>query len=115
MMSRLTIAPESAPLTLSANPMTEAQLRVLAYLPQRLTYGEIADRLAISRNTVKTHAIAIYRKLGVSSRSAAITVAADLGFFDGPDSEPSNALHIVPTAGITVHRASANGEFVFLR
>jgi LuxR family maltose regulon positive regulatory protein len=32
---------------------------------------EIAERLHVSRNTVKTQAISIYRKLGVSSRSEA--------------------------------------------
>jgi hypothetical protein len=35
--------------------------------------------LFISRNTVKSHAIAIFRKLGVSSRSEAIVVAGRLG------------------------------------
>ena len=36
-------------------------------------------RLFVSRNTVKTQAISIYRKLGVSSRSEAIDRAAELG------------------------------------
>jgi hypothetical protein len=40
---------------------------------------EIAERLFVSRNTVKTQAISVYRKLGVSSRSEAIARAADLG------------------------------------
>jgi hypothetical protein len=40
---------------------------------------EIAERLFLSRNTVKTQAIFVYRKLGVSSRSEAIARAADLG------------------------------------
>ncbi len=33
----------------------------------------------MSRNTIKTQAISAYRKLGVSSRSAAIERAAELG------------------------------------
>jgi DNA-binding CsgD family transcriptional regulator len=68
-----------APLSLTASPMTTAQLRVLDYLPTHLNYTEIAVELFISRNTVKSHAIAIFRKLGVSSRSEAIVVAGRLG------------------------------------
>ena len=37
----------------------------------------------MSRNTVKTEAISVYRKLGVRSRSAAIERAAELGLLDG--------------------------------
>jgi LuxR family transcriptional regulator, maltose regulon positive regulatory protein len=45
------------------------------YLPTHMTFGEIAELLFVSRNTVKSHAIAIYRKLGVSTRSAAVATA----------------------------------------
>jgi ATP/maltotriose-dependent transcriptional regulator MalT len=38
-----------------------------------------AERLYLSPHTVKTQAISIYRKLGVSSRSGAIRRAQDLG------------------------------------
>ncbi len=48
--------------------MTPAEMRVLRYLPTHLTFAAIADELFVSRNTVKTQAISIYRKLGVSSR-----------------------------------------------
>jgi LuxR family maltose regulon positive regulatory protein len=61
-------------------PLTAAELRVLAYLPTHLSLKEIADRLIISRNTVKTHCVAVYRKLGVSSRSEAVEAAGRLGF-----------------------------------
>ena len=42
---------------------------MLPYLATHLTFPEIATRLFISRNTVKTEAISIYRKPGASSRS----------------------------------------------
>jgi LuxR family transcriptional regulator, maltose regulon positive regulatory protein len=60
--------------------LTTAELRVLQLLPTHLSLAEIADRLYVSRNTVKSQAIAVYRKLGTSSRSGAveIAVAADL-------------------------------------
>ena len=62
--------------------LTTAELRVLQYLPTHLSIGEIADRLFVSRNTVKTQSIAIYRKLGTSSRAGAVEIAADAGLID---------------------------------
>ena len=59
--------------------LTTAELRLLPLLTTHLSYREIAERLDISRNTVKTQAISVYRKLGVSSRSEAIERATELG------------------------------------
>ncbi|MPY92102.1 MAG: DNA-binding response regulator [Acidimicrobiia bacterium] len=42
----------------------------------------IAQRLLVSRNTVKSQAIAIYRKLGTASRGDAVDVARDAGLLD---------------------------------
>jgi len=62
--------------------LTPAELRVLPYLPTHLSLQEIAEQLFISRNTAKTHSVAIYRKLGVSSRGAAVDTARRLGLLD---------------------------------
>jgi LuxR family maltose regulon positive regulatory protein len=62
------------------DPLTEAEIRVLRRLPQRLTYADIASELHLSLNTVKTHLRHSYMKLGVASRSAAVKRAASLGF-----------------------------------
>jgi LuxR family maltose regulon positive regulatory protein len=62
--------------------LTAAELRLLPLLTTRLSFREIGERLHVSRNTVKTQAIAVYRKLGVSSRNDAIDRAADLGLVD---------------------------------
>jgi LuxR family transcriptional regulator, maltose regulon positive regulatory protein len=59
--------------------LTTAELRLLPLLPTHLSFHEIADRLYLSRNTVKTHAISIYRKLGVSSRGEAVQRAQEIG------------------------------------
>ena len=59
--------------------LTEAELRVLRLLPTNLRHHEIADRLFVSRNTVKSHAASIYRKLGVASRSDAVDRARQAG------------------------------------
>jgi LuxR family maltose regulon positive regulatory protein len=53
-------------------PLTLSELAVLRLLPSYLTNQEIADALFLSVNTVKTHLRSVYRKLGVTSRRAAI-------------------------------------------
>ena len=62
--------------------LTGAEVRLLPLLATHLSFREIGDRLFVSRNTIKTQAISAYRKLGVSSRSAAIARAAELGLVD---------------------------------
>jgi len=59
--------------------LTPAELRLLPLLATHLSFREIADQLFVSRNTIKTQAISVYRKLGVSSRSEAIAEARRLG------------------------------------
>jgi len=56
-------------------PLTERELEVLRLLHSSLSLTEIAGELFISPNTVKTHAKAVYRKLGVSSRIEAVRAA----------------------------------------
>jgi LuxR family maltose regulon positive regulatory protein len=63
--------------------LTPAELRLIPLLARHLTFREIADRFSVSRNTVKTQAISVYRKLGVASRSEAIEQAVVLGLLDG--------------------------------
>ena len=55
-----------------ASTLTEAELRLLPHLATHLSFREIGERLYLSRHTVKSHAMAIYRKLNVSSRNAAV-------------------------------------------
>jgi LuxR family maltose regulon positive regulatory protein len=62
--------------------LTTAEIRVLGYLPTHLTFREIAQRLYVSPHTVKTQAISIYSKLGVSSRREAIEQAVTAGLLD---------------------------------
>jgi LuxR family maltose regulon positive regulatory protein len=65
-----------------AMSLTGAELRLLPYLATHLMFPEIASRLFISRNTVKTEAVSIYRKLGASSRSEAIARAVEVGLLE---------------------------------
>ena len=66
-----------------ATPLTQAELRLLPYLQTHLTLREIGERLFVSRNTVSSEAGAIYRKLGVSSRSHAVQRATEVGMLGG--------------------------------
>ena len=52
--------------------LTPAEVRLLPLLATHLTFPLIAERLGVSRNTVKTQAISTYRKLGVTSRNEAV-------------------------------------------
>jgi LuxR family maltose regulon positive regulatory protein len=62
-----------------ASVLTAAELRLLPLLASHFSFREISQRLGISRNTVKTQAIAVYRKLEVSSRSEAVRTARERG------------------------------------
>jgi LuxR family maltose regulon positive regulatory protein len=65
-----------------AEQLTTAELRVLQFLPTHLSFPEIADELYVSRNTVKTHVRAVYRKLTATSRSEAVEHAREAGLLD---------------------------------
>ncbi len=62
-----------------ASSLTAAELRLVPLLSTHLSLQEIADQLYLSRNTVKSQAISIYRKFGVSSRSEAIACLRESG------------------------------------
>ena len=66
-----------------ASSLTAAELRLLPLLSTCLPLGEIAAELFLSPNTIKSQASSIYRKLGVSTRSQAVTQARQLGLLDG--------------------------------
>lgn len=57
--------------------LTERELAVLRYLPSTMSLPEIARELYVSPNTVKTQVSAIYHKLGVTSRQAAVQAARE--------------------------------------
>jgi LuxR family transcriptional regulator, maltose regulon positive regulatory protein len=75
-----------------ASSLTPAERRLLPLLATHLSFREIGERLYVSRNTVKTQAIAVYRKFGVTSRSAAIERAVALGLIDEAATVPPEGL-----------------------
>lgn len=62
--------------------LTNAELRLLPYLTTHLSFPEIGERLFLSRHTVKTQAMSIYRKFGASSRSEAVSRAREIGLLN---------------------------------
>ncbi len=59
--------------------LTDRELTVLRYLQSILSNEEIASKLFVSVNTVKTHVRNIYRKLDVARRREAVRRARELG------------------------------------
>jgi LuxR family transcriptional regulator, maltose regulon positive regulatory protein len=66
-----------------SSALTAAELRLLPMLPTHLSFPEIAAEMSLSPHTVKSQAFSIYRKLGVSSRSQAVTRSRELGLLEG--------------------------------
>ena len=55
-----------------SSPLTPRQLEVLLCLRDGLTYREVAERLGLSRQTLKNHIMAIKKRLGVSTTMGAL-------------------------------------------
>ncbi len=69
-------APERA-----AGPLSARELEVLRLVAEGLTDARVAERLHLSPRTVGRHLESVYRKLDVSSRTAAVKWAGELGLF----------------------------------
>ncbi len=85
-----TLAPEAAQALIRAtvrppqpgHDLTEREREVLAFMVQGLSNPEIADRLVVSRSTVKFHVSNILSKLGAASRTEAVAQALKYGLVD---------------------------------
>lgn len=62
--------------------LTSAELRVLPLLLTHLTLAGIAERLSLSRHTVKSQVWSLYHKLGVHTRGDAVARARELGLLE---------------------------------
>ena len=66
-----------------ASSLTAAELRLLPMLSTHLSFAEIAAEMSLSRSTVSSQAMSIYRKLGADSRSQAVARSRELGLLEG--------------------------------
>ena len=62
--------------------LTMAELRLLPMLTTHLTYQEIADELFLSKHTIKTQAMSIFRKLDATKRSEAVARSRELALLE---------------------------------
>ena len=82
---RSTLVPEATRALLAAArapqkpdfDLTNREREVLYFLVVGLNNGEIAEKLGVSRNTIKTHVSNILAKLNVSNRLEAVKVALE--------------------------------------
>jgi LuxR family maltose regulon positive regulatory protein len=65
-----------------ASALTGAELRLLPMLCTHLSVPEIGAELVLSPHTIKSRMKSIYRKLGATSRSQAVTRARELGLVE---------------------------------
>ena len=74
-------APEQPPPSARGHPaeLTPREVEVLGLVAEGLTNPQVAQRLFLSPRTVQRHLNSVYRKLGVSSRSAATRLALEHG------------------------------------
>jgi two-component system, NarL family, response regulator LiaR len=59
--------------------ITPRELEVLQLIAEGLSNKEMAERLFVSENTVKTHASRVFDKLGASRRTQAVQMAKNQG------------------------------------
>jgi DNA-binding CsgD family transcriptional regulator len=62
-----------------AASVTAVEREVLRYLPSKMTFALVADKLGISRSAAKERAERAYKKLGVHNRADAVARARELG------------------------------------
>jgi DNA-binding CsgD family transcriptional regulator len=61
--------------TTGVNALTQRERVVLGEIGENITLEEVAARLWVTRNTVKTQLRSAYRKIGVSTRAEAVAWA----------------------------------------
>ncbi|NHT17796.1 helix-turn-helix transcriptional regulator [Cellulomonas sp. IC4_254] len=77
-MATLEIAPTASP-SILGEPLTTRERVVLAELAEDVTLEDIARKLFVTRNTVKSQVRSVYRKIGVSTRAEAVAWAQAAG------------------------------------
>jgi LuxR family maltose regulon positive regulatory protein len=80
---RAALSQEHGPGFPGVSALSAAELRLLPMLASQLSFPEIGAELFLSRHTVKSEAVSIYRKLGVSSRAQAVIRSRELGLLPG--------------------------------
>ena len=64
--------------------LTARELDLLVHLARGLSYDQTARLMRVSLNTVRSHIRAVYGKLGVDNKTAAVLRALELGLIPSP-------------------------------
>lgn len=77
-------APATQPFALNEQRLkdlgiTRRELEILELIAQGLSNREIADKLFVSENTVKTHSSRLFDKLSARRRTQAVQIAKEMG------------------------------------
>ncbi|RYC30417.1 helix-turn-helix transcriptional regulator [Lichenibacterium minor] len=75
--------------------LTAREREILVRVAQGSTDDNMAEEFGISRNTVRNHLTALYRKLGVNRRSAAVVFAREHGLIEGSRTDRSGRAQTV--------------------
>jgi DNA-binding CsgD family transcriptional regulator len=78
-VTTLDLTPPTPTTVVDEEPLTVRERVVLGELGDDVTLEQVARRLFVSRNTVKSQVRSIYRKIGVSTRSEAVAWARAAG------------------------------------
>jgi len=78
------LVPATQPFTLNAERLkdlgiTRRELEILELIAQGLSNREIADKLFVSENTVKTHSSRLFDKLSARRRTQAVQIGKEMG------------------------------------
>ena len=62
--------------------ITKRELEILALIAQGLSNREIAEKLFVSENTIKTHSSRLFDKLSAKRRTQAVQIGKELGLIE---------------------------------
>jgi DNA-binding NarL/FixJ family response regulator len=95
---------------LSGDPLTAREEEVLRLVVEGLGNKAIARRLDIAVGTVKSHLKGIFDKLGVESRTQAISTAARRGLLREESSQERRASAVEASLGVSARLSASHGR-----